>query len=368
MIRPCSRRASSLTKLAIALAASAALASCWVPVYDPAVSLSSKLEKKLEPVLRIGPVTEYFEEREEAELRFIPFREASPRGGFAFVLYPDFIEMKAYFGSGSQPLRSFSWRSSFINELGLRAGTWAQDQVAGFPDRFDCLVISNSSVSGFSDYGPTILQYDTLTGSIGLYAIDDVGTNSSTRKLIATGRSRRASDLATDDVGYFQYDDAAMEYQGGAFEILNGLGHNAAGSETVNTGGQVIVRGTFVSKSLFGYYLSGYGPNGKAITLRWSSGFSAAPTVLPTDQAIDELLSDGKLLARENLVTYVYDSNGYPLFTIPTGILRFVHEVNDGGIWYSYFSRGTRLSTKDGAEYYFDVFRYPTAQLSDLAQ
>ena len=366
MTRPASRRASRLTKLAIALAASAALASCWVPVYDPAASLAMRLERKLEKVTELGPFP--MNEWEARKGYFLPHRTLAPVDGFWIARPEERIRVR-YLAEGLTYWGS--WESGY-NALG---------------GGFSAVALTDAAASGLSTSvfkRGLGLVYET-GGYTGIY-LDATNNFIPDPGILVGGINPRIVGAYASPSGPNTLELAALQYSTQDHELWGGATTIAASSafapSTANISqakpnvyyGLDLKPGAFFAWNTSDYFLSGrLNSDDSLVTIRWNAGLSdSSPTLLSgVDRQLTDILYDDRLLARGELTTIVYSNGGTRLFEIPTGSLRFVHELYDMATttWYCYFSRSTYVYGKDDSgQLYVEVFRIPSASLSDLAQ
>ena len=119
------------------------------------------------------------------------------------------------------------------------------------------------------------------------------------------------------------------------------------------------------------YYLSGPMAGGAVETYCWTST-AALPVLLPVPLKLTGILSDGRLLADTGEKLTVYSAEGVDGFSIPTGLLRFVHErISPDGVWHSVFTRTIQTpgdDDGDGSDYLIEIYEIPTADLRTLAE
>jgi hypothetical protein len=351
---------------AVGIAATLSL-SCWTPSFDPAISVSAGLERKLEPVMTFEPV-----EMGEWEYRdgyFIPHRALVPTDGYWVKASDDGLNIR-YAASLSGKTALYPMQSIGYNTLGTAASVSAltQDSALGLS------ALGRGLLLAFSAYGEGV-QARGLDASYG-FSLSANATVSGAANPRMVGAYRSPLDAATDALAILHYDTTDGKLWGGYASIDNAGAFSApsiALSNPSEYGTMDLLSGAFFGFGTSGYYLSGrLASDGKLLTIRWSTDLGGTATILSgVDRQLTDLLYDGRLLARGGLTTIVYDADGTELFEIPTGDMRFIHEIYDGTIWYSYFTRSVliRLSgSYDGGKLAIEVFRIPTSALETLAK
>jgi len=375
--------------IAILAAAACALAapSCWVPPYDPAISASVLFEEKLERVASLGPF-EYDGVGSGSDY-FVPSYRSAPTDGF-WVRRTDSDRLEVrYVGyaSGSPVIgAAFSSESNRWGDLNAVKGmseenvgydlsttmrngvhVWGCGEIASGATSADAMV----GLGLATDYSLTNKTSSTASGfttrmiPIGgsAQAFDNgayVGIN---RNLLMSGYSGTLYVLAVSGP-HAQYDSYSYTSQ-----------IPAIWGNTLAYGGSEFLPGTFFVEYYDGgtYDLVvGTTTAGKEVVgLKWdATNRDAEPTRVIFPYQITDALNDNTLVARGKTKTSFYDVAGTFLFSLPTGSIRFIHEYEDGSVFYSYFSRTVDIhysGDDSSGTIRFDVYRYPSASLSDLA-
>jgi len=371
-MRTIDRRATRVGgALALATLASMTLLSCWTPVFDPAISASARLEKKLEKVVSFRPT--WMDEDSFDDGYFLPHRALAPTDGYWVKANTDGLGVRYVYKAVSGDTILCQSQGGIYNALGAAASVSAltDASAAGVSPAMGrgLLLAISADASGVRAQG--------LDASYGL-SVSSTATVSGATNPRMVGASRAPLNATQDVLTISHYSTQDFQVFFGFATIDNAA---AFASPTINVGKPNVdpdlnIRsGAFVAYNAAGYYyLSGrLSSNGSLRTERWLGLTDSSPTVLSgVDRQLTDLLSDGRLLARGELSTIAYDADGKELFEIPTGSLRFVHEVYDSaaGVWYSYFSRSALARTTDnseGGDLMIDVFRIPTSNLKSLA-
>lgn len=120
-------------------------------------------------------------------------------------------------------------------------------------------------------------------------------------------------------------------------------------------------------------YLSGKLADGSAATYVWRDyAFAAAPVRLEgIGRRITGMLPDGRLYAANGAGMRIYEGDGAGRFDLSFKRILYAGERWDaaGGRWLSRFTRATTASVDsgEGREYRVEIWEYPTAELSGLA-
>jgi hypothetical protein len=343
-----------------------ALSSCWAPYYDPEVSASVELTDKLgEPILSIGPVSgsDKFDSSTEG-FEFLPARPygspASPTEGFLVQKGEDRIRIafveKEVGGYGFAPM-SQDASNYFGSSAVLRSEA---STAAGYPQMI-----------AISDHG-SVRQYCFDRSAMSLIPSETPNTSTTCVKVYGAGAG--LYDIANDvDLYTVLFTDGTQLLMSvgqiggslGTFSDLYATSLNAGG-RSLKTGGVAFFDAGFNNF----YYAEPDGP-----TLRWSG--ATLPVSPPVELAISRplrtLLSDGTLVAQDELRLSAYTAAGKELFTTLAGTIRVQHEVYSYGPspaagYYVFLSQVLRSgkSDSDKAEFTVRVWRCPLADFKKL--
>jgi len=359
--------ASLLSLFALALS----LASCWAPYYDPELSASVGMADKLgDPILSIGPLSGQgtFDSQQGGSFEFLPARPPggawAPTDGFLVQKGDDqvriaFIEYKdgSYgFASMSQFVSNYFGSDALLRSEAATSGGYPQmiamaDHAKAQQYRYDRSTRSLSQTS---------MTPDTSTTCVGVYgfgaALGDAATDAD---LYAAIFSNGAQILVSEDlIGN---------------GTLSALPFADLFAGTLDTGGRSLSGGggAFVNAGSGYLYYSESG----GTTLRWNMATltSEAPVPLSISKRLTAILSDGTLVAQDDLHLSAYTAGGAELFTAAAGSIRLQHEVYCPGPspaagHYLVFSQVLVVKGKssDGDEYYVKVWRCPLAGFQKL--
>jgi hypothetical protein len=345
--------------------------SCYLPVYDPATSLSAGFERKLEKVNRIGPAK--VSDSDAYEGYFVPHRTAVPSDGYWIMSRPSYFRARYLYSTANGAILSSQAYSNGSTILGARALVAALTDAEASSSAGGGIFVAMDSQGGM---GMARLQFTSIGGISSAAWSSNTACFSSGGSLIGAGCYQ---DVSNDYYSFlFSGYDASSNYRLGEYYALKPQG-SPLGSDMVTpalityySGPKLQPGAFFATEDGSSYYLSGKSAaDGSVYTARYSS-LGIAPTLLSgVTRQLSALLSNGNLLARDDLTTILYDAGGSKIATLRTGSLRFVHEYYDmaGSTWYSYFTRpvGDRSSSGSDLELYVDVYRVPTAGLASLA-
>lgn len=355
---PRARRASLLV---FAAAAACSLVSCWVPVYDPALSASARFEKKLELVSRIGP-SELFDDESEVVRYFVPRRVATPAEGYLVSEGMGYIRL-AYIGRTAEG--NFAQLAQWGNSTEIPGWSlvFARPVPTGLPEDRTVIVLAGRGTSN-------TWQLSYAAGSIASSTAASWTPADTGQTLVGVGQAAHASGASAAYLHTWTSPPLKSNMQ--VYDTSTGS-TSPTGTNTNLYAGPNLHGPGFYSLSYNNnfHFFSARDAEGRVRAYRWTQPPSAAlPVELSgVDRMLTGLLSDDTLVAQGSISSTFYDSSGNTRFELPTGALRFIHEVQDGGIWYSYFSRTMVIARRDGPdELWIDIFRYPTAKLPDLAQ
>lgn len=361
--------AARIRAVAVCAIASGLLFSCWTPIFDSDISISARLEKKLEKVESFEPVSTSEWDYESGY--FIPHKSLTPYDGYWINAYDSALYVR-YIQATADNTIVYQSQWAGYNALGEAASISSLSEASSLGisttmGRGLLLAISSESdgvhARGLdSSYALSIMASATLSGA-------------SYPRMV--GASRSPLNETQDALAVAHYSEEYARLYFGYAIIDNSSAFAAptiALSEPDVDSDLDFASGAFFGYSCLGYYyVSGTLEGGGLRTERWNGLADAAPVVLSgVGRQITDILSDGRLVARGGSSTIVYDASGNELFAIPTGAMRFAHEVYDSAAstWYSYFSRSVLAKTTndhDGGKLAIDVFRTRTSELKSLA-
>jgi hypothetical protein len=343
-----------------------ALSSCWAPYYDPEVSASVELTDKLgEPFLSIGPVSGSgtFDSSTEG-FEFLPSRPygspASPTEGFLVQKGEDRIRIafveKEGGGYGFAPMSQDA-----SNYLGSSAVLRSEaSTAAGYPQ-----MIAIGDHSSLRQY-----QFNRSTMSL----IQSETPNTSTTCVKVYGAGAGLYDIANDvDLYSVLFTDGTLLLMSTG-QIGNSLGAFAdLYATSLNSGGRSVKSGgnAFFDAGLTNFFYAE--PDGP--TLRWSGATmpGSPPVELAISRPLRAVLSDGTLVAQDDLRMSAYTAGGKELFTILAGSIRVQHEVYSYGPspaagYYLFLSQVLRSgkSDSDKTEFTIKVWRCRLADFKKL--
>lgn len=374
------------------------LLSCWAPPFGTALALSLQFEKKLEKVVSIGPVA-YTNVRPNSESYFVTTYLAHPSDGY-WVVKPEKNQLAIhYVGLISGQMRLGPSYTSEPNNWGdLNAVQGLSPTVAGStPDISSVenrgLIIFGSGdvtnqtespviraiglsagLTGWSYKDGVRAQVDTsLINLIGpskldaiggsMYCIDDQYDTYSYRNILLAGMINNVYTLIAN------YDTKLNHTQNDYIKVI------------LDSANQLYYPASYphLLPGVLSYFDGNYHyvigtakDSGQVLGYRWHVfSMNNTPESIQFDYQITDVLHDYRLLARTDLTTRCYNSTGQFLFSLPTGSLRYIFELYDNGRYYSYFSRVVCIPEQDDkwqGRVRFDVFRYPTDELENLAE
>ncbi|HOX32172.1 MAG TPA: hypothetical protein PLB91_07570 [Spirochaetales bacterium] len=358
--------------LGLVLVGGLCLASCWSPPFDLDISESARFTGKLDEVGSF--LAEGINSGEVEGGYFLPHRILEPEDGFWVCARDSELRLRFVdFSSGSAKLYQ---SSSYANVLGKAA------------------LASSLSAASIASLSPTVGRGVLMASSSGSDGVKAVGVDdwrllssysalgvSGPASPLILGAHRSPYDETRDRLALLYRDSSTGSLWGGAVLIDNATDIGSPSVALVMPAAYAdlaIAQGSFFACSPAGYYyLSGrLETDGSLRTLRWDSVSGLAdpvPLTLPgVGRRLTAILADGRLLARDEDTTLVYDAAGQELFEIPTGFLRFVHEVYDSGsgTWYSYFTRSFFIAEGDDESWgdlRVDLYRCRSDKLSSLA-
>jgi hypothetical protein len=352
--------------------------SCWVPPYDPAISASAYFEKKLEHVASIGPLS--FQGLDSGTDYFVPSFEAAPTDGY-WVRRSNGTNIAVRYVSvgsaGTHASPAFFRNPNYFGDLNAVASLGTGAAAVSVSDIGKGLILLGSGTVTGASANDSILGTGATSGSAWGAGIQATVSTPPPNIAFPVGGARRYSASTAIESGLlfevFSSPSAFSLYYCGAFsqDLTSTYASTApvlSFDYPISYPGPILEAGAFFVQCSTHYILSGKsGADGSPVGYRWTS-LLAAPTAVSFDAQITDALQDDTLVARGPEVTKYYSSEGARLFELPTGALRYVHEYDDGGVWYSYFTRTACVNASDGSgQVRFDVFRYPSAALSALA-
>jgi hypothetical protein len=346
--------------------------SCYLPVYDPATSLSAAFERRLEKVSRIGPAK--VSDSDAYEGYFVPHRVAVPTDGYWIQSLPGYFRARYLYSTANGAKFSASLYRTGSTTLGSGAVAAAlQEGQAGASaiNRGLFVATDGNSTSGitamfFASEGATYLSQNA---SAALYQSPSYST------LIGAGHTVDSSSTDHFSFLFSGYNSSSYELRGDSVSLAatTAFSSFAPNLALLDYSGPTLQPGAFfATENGSSYYLYGTSAADGSVYTALYSALGSPPAVLSgVTKQLSALLSNGDLLARDDLTTILYDAGGAKLATLRTGSLRFVHEYYDMSdlTWYSYFTRpvSDRRDSGGDLELYVDVYRFPTASLASLA-
>lgn len=348
-----------IPRLTALAAAALALASCWHPAFDPAISGSEAVIRKLgEPKLLF--TAENIEGWEMEDAWFVPVAAdlALLSGTYGLLARPQADRIR-FFPVWFDTALSQGWPDMFNgNEL------W---NVYG--ERAAIIMAPNGNTSAVFIANPLNQSYiDPLTSpttnpvafppsmfTFGSGYVHDFGINQATFTWI--GMNAVLQPLYAPP----------GSWMGGAAP-----GYAGANVLQFDDFGLVSSPGLAFFTSATGYlYLSCGLSDGSRAIYRWLNPSTQEPVRFPEVYgSLTGALSDGRLLAEQDGVVTVLDPDLRRLFSFPAGKLRFVHERWDGTRMISVFTRTVFVRTDrddDRGRLDVEVYEIPTADLHKLA-
>lgn len=360
-----------------------ALASCWTPPFDESLSISEMTARKLEQVASIGPVE--FSGFRIDKSYFVPSYEALPLDGYWVSEEGDFRLVIRYVATVSGkcligPARSCEpnyWKG--LNAV--RAMTKASAVSILSPGLGKAIHVWGTGLVGIGS--SDAMQGIGVEVDYSFQAKESASTSGFSMDMIPIGGS------AHESISPGLWQDLLLSgYSSGAYVLavnnpVPQLHEMAYGSPVIyrnelNYPGPELQPGAFFleytdeSANTYDLVVGTPKDGGAVVAFRWDIMYRGTPpTRVPIDRRITDVLHDDTLVARGETETDFFDVGGERLYSLPTGALRFMHELYDGTTWYSYFTRtvflgGSRDDSKGNVR--FDVYRCPTAELADIAE
>jgi hypothetical protein len=347
------------------MALAALFASCWSPYYDPKVSNSVPLYRKLgSPFLSIGPVSDTSGMSDsQASLEFLPTRPSldplDPLDGFLVQRGSDSIKV-AFVESYNGSYRLAPSMQSMSNMLGSESLARAEAAKGTSPQ---LVLIASNAWAAQCVFTPT--THSLMMGS----GLSFPGSIS----ILGFGASLLMPPAADTDSYAAVYADGAQ-----VFAAMAGIGADLSPfaqqvDAALDTGGRSLVAGGSAFQDVANhrfYYSEPGGPTLLWDTTTWPAS-SKAPVELPIPERLTAMLSDGTLVAQGDDYLTAYSADGKKLFSMPAGSVRLEHEVYFPGTSpakgnYLIFSQVLSIEGSNGWEFYIDLWRYPVASFASL--
>jgi len=355
MNTPSCRRAQS----AVLALAAISLVSCWHPAFDPEISGSEAVIRKLgAPTLQFS--AEDVEGWEMEDAWFVPVAaNLAPligTNGLLARLEPDRIRFyPVWFNTSlSQGWPDMVNGNDLWNVYGDRAtiimapnGNTSAAAIAN--------PLNQSYINPLSPPTTVAVNFPPSMFTFGSGYVHDAGINQATftwiginavlQPLYTTGSWMGGAAPGFAGSNFLQFDDYP-------YVSVPGLALYPAGT---------------------GYlYLSCGLSDGSRAIYRWTNPATQQPSRFPEVYGpLVGALSDGRLLADKDGIVTVLNPNLERLFSFPAGKLRFVHERWDGTVMVSVFTRTVFVRTSnndDRGRMDVAVFEFPTADLHKLAE
>jgi hypothetical protein len=342
-----------------------ALSSCWAPYYDPEVSASAKFADSLgEPLLSIGPLSAsgMFDPSAGGRFEFLPERPygdpASPAEGFLVQKGEDRARVAFVAYSSGYGFASMSMDMS--NYFGSGALLRAEASTSG--DYPQMIAITDHQV---------VRQYRFDRSAQSLVESETANTDLTCSRIYGAGAA--LSTIASDADKYWILYDGGSQVLLSAGTVDSALGTFYDMGVTPATGGRSLGNGGRMLSDMSGgsYY---YSPPGDP-TLLWSAASLSvsAPEELSISRPLVAVLSDGTLVAQDELHLSAYTAGGKELFTVLAGSIRLQHEVYSYGpspeagyylIFTQVLEKGS--SNSDSREFRIKVWRVSLAEFHKL--
>lgn len=332
----------NLAQRAVLAAVAIALSSCWHPAFDPAISGSEAVIRKLgAPIFESSTNIENGYEMENAW--FLPTASNPITAGLLLVRAP----FRLYVISGID-------RRDVVNVFGDLYTAYAATDTSP-----EALILSEPTQGQWFDAmnpldpSPTAFPYACIsTFGIGL-SYDSV-----LHQAQCLWIGYNSSSVLSYEV---------TQWTGGG-EPVFGASINLIFSDNsfVSTPG----RAYYLQNTGY-YYLSCGLSDGSRVIYRWLNPSTQEPVRFPEVHGpLVGALSDGRLLAKEGEILSVLDPGLKREFSFPAGKLRFVHERYDGSQMIAVFTRTVFVRTSrddDSGRLDVEVYEIPTADLHKLA-
>lgn len=341
-----STRSFRARTVALAAAATLALASCWHPAFDPAISGSEAVIRKLgAPIFESS--TDIENGYEMAEAWFLPTASNPITAGV--LLRRDAFRVRIASGTaGAEAVNVFGDHySAYARPDGSMTAFLASEPTVGR---------SISPMNAFPNPLPTEVYPAAITATFG----------------IGFSRMSMSNDARCAWIGYDTSSNPS--YKTAFWDNLNFMPPFGIGATTnLPFPDHALVRQPGTAFWTPGYlYLSCGLVDGSRAIYRWEYPPSALPPIRFTEVygPLVGALSDGRLLAKKDEILSVLDPNLKREFSFPAGKLRFVHERWDGSLtMYSVFTRTIFVRTErdnDGGRLDLEVYEIPSLDLYKL--
>ncbi len=363
--KPRSRSAARAAAAAI-VAAALLTVSCWLPLFDPEVSASEKLAKKLG-----NPIISFTLEDVSRHLAddgwFVPergdFEAALPFYGL-LVRTEDFLvhcTPVSYYGdigpSTWYDNEVFTIGNSFKKRPFVISSSVLSNQILIFSNNTTPVIFRNmSDVISWDDGNPLPINGGVLgAGGVSItQALEDSNDNRSWCYINSSTGAVEYYTMYPYQSGYLNFLDPPQTEL--YFPYLDSF----------------FIPGTFLDMGIYLYLSCGMSDGSWAI-YRWEKAFpSENPVRYPAVYGpVIAGLMDGRLLAFDGITTTVLSPDMKMLFSFPSGKLRFVHErydsVNNESV--CVFTRTAFLrnsNNDDRGKVRIEIFEFPASRLSEL--
>jgi len=339
--------------LSLSLAAAFALASCWQPPFDPALSASEYTAAKLGNPVWSKTVSIWSDEMEGAY--YLPPKNIVDYGNGFFIKVQNSV---------------LSARQVYIDVNGN--ATIGNNQFNDVTTFDSITLVMAASNPGF--------VYLAGNAASGLHRFDGVSTFSETHTDVI-GYGSVPDQAGDDHLSILQWDFVTVDMYMGEFlvdgleiyppALTDPLPLTVANTLPYEAAGLCFVARNYAPNAYqSALYVSGPMKYGDTETFVWMDPMTTSmPVKLPISRQLTGILSDGRLLADTGDYLYVYEADGSGEFSIPTGALRFVHERYDGTKYISVFTRTVEIPQQDSdeSEFLIQIWEIDTADLKDLA-
>lgn len=328
------------------------LSSCWLPLFDPEVSASEVLARRLgDPV---------------ASATFEDIYQYNARDSWFVPARTDL--------SAADPVRGLLVRvnrdnlvTSILSVSDTLSDTISAQEYGNlFGDRPCLLAVPNATayVLGIHQNASSIL-YDLSAGTSSSDTL-----SSGIEKLVGAGIVLSAT--ASGRISICYVNSSALYYETmSSYSAGNPPGFSGAGTSLpFSAASSLKAPGSFFDNGTY-LYLSCSLVGGTQAIYRWNLATLASPVRYPAAYGpLTAALSDGRLLAWNGQTTTLLSADMDRICSFPSGTLRFVHERYDSTLLENVcvFTRAVFVRNKDddSGDLKIEVFEIPTSDLSSL--
>ncbi|HUX38019.1 MAG TPA: hypothetical protein VMV44_08950 [Rectinemataceae bacterium] len=327
----------------LALTASLALSSCYLPTFDSSISAGLLFEKELgSPDVTVGPVAASWWSDEETV--FLPERVQGARTGVV-----------AWQGSGSSNLAYLTSDANALPSMVSMSytATLPSGSLRPFIAMASYAAGTSTPLLALQSYGLTEWTSSSATTSVLDFGTSWTATGAGSTQVAAAG------DIEVDIIFTNGSQWGALV---DTLANVASLGSITAPPISLASPG-LPLGGSFFALSASGPFVYGE-PNGGRVAV-WD-GPASSPRILDLGQPLVGMLSDGHLVTQGSLELSVWDIQAKRVLSVPAGNIRFIQELSTASGEFVVLTRCLQTATKSAPNIWAQSWEIPLADFLKL--